>query len=245
MTLRLLDDQRLGSQRPAAGLKKAKSVRHRPGSFLREHLEGPLQAHYASTIDDPTPERFLTLIAQLERCHTNDDQGSTATFGDELLSILPDLRGFARSIIFDNGRADDLVQEAVLKAWQSRDRFQAGSNFKAWTFTILRNHFYTEQRKLKREVEDVDGVAAGRLVAPPDQFDRVTLQDVWTHITRLPASQRDALLLVAEQGMTYEEASEVLGCQVGTVKSRVSRARAFLLGSMETDEGRGRRVDRG
>ena len=238
MTLSLCDSRHLERRRLLKSDGSSKPVRPRPGSVLRDHLKSSLQAHYASTVDDPTPERLLTLIAQLEARLTHQDREATATFRNELLAALPDLRGFARSIVLDHVRADDLVQEAVLKAWQSQHRFQAGSNFKAWTFTILRNHFYTEQRKSKREVQDADGAAAGRLIAQPDQFDRVALQDVRTCIAKLPASQREALLLVAEQGMTYEEASEVLGCQVGTVKSRVSRARAFLAGAMGIDDRR-------
>ena len=89
----------------------------------------------------------------------------------------------------------------------------------------MRNQFYTEKRKSRREVADVDGAAAGQLIALADQLHRVALREVWSRIRTLPEAQQEALLLVAAQGMTYEEASAALGCQVGTVKSRVSRAR--------------------
>jgi RNA polymerase sigma-70 factor (ECF subfamily) len=135
-------------------------------------------------------------------------------------------------------RADDLVQETLLKAWSNQHRFQVGSNLNAWLFTILRNHFYSECRKHKREVEDVDGVAAERLTALPDQEDRIELQDVWSKLAKLPALQREARLLVSLHEMTYEAAAEVIGCQVGTVKSRVCRGRALLSDLLSFADGR-------
>lgn len=204
-------------------------------AFLRDHLGHQLRSLYASSTERTTPARFLKLIEQIERA-----LGVTATpgtvdpdaFREELLALLPDLRGFARSIVRDPCQADDLVQETLLRAWQNQHRYRPGSNFKAWAFTILRNQFYTERRRTKREVEDVDGAAAGRLVALSDQVDRVALQELWARIRKLPVAQQEALILVAAQGMTYEEAAAVLNCQVGTVKSRVSRAREVLVGAM-------------
>lgn len=126
------------------------------------------------------------------------------------------------------------MQETVLKAWANQGRFVPGTNLKAWLFTILRNHFYTELRKHRREVEDVDGVMAGRQVALAAQEHGSDLQVVMSHIAQLPAPQREALLLVGAQGMTYEAAAEVMGCQIGTVKSRVSRARSYLIERLGT-----------
>jgi RNA polymerase sigma-70 factor (ECF subfamily) len=104
----------------------------------------------------------------------------------------------------------------------------AGTNLKAWLCTILRNQFYTEIRKRRREVEDADGAMAAEMIAPAAQEHGSDLQTVWQYIDRLPPLQREALLLVGAQGLTYEAAAEVMGCEVGTVKSRVSRARALL-----------------
>ncbi|WP_335645523.1 sigma-70 family RNA polymerase sigma factor [Methylobacterium durans] len=117
-----------------------------------------------------------------------------------------------------------------------------GSNLNAWLFTILRNQFYSECRKHKREVEDADWVAAERLIEVPDQEDRIELQDVWGKVAKLPAVQREALLLVSVHDMTYEAAAEVIGCQVGTVKSRVSRGRALLSDLLGFADGRLSRV---
>ena len=102
----------------------------------------------------------------------------------------------------------------------------------AWLCTVLRNQFYTECRKAKREVEDADGTAAAQMIALPAQEHGIALQQVWATLAKLPPLQREALLLVGAQGMTYEAAAEVMGCQAGTMKSRVSRARAFLAGSL-------------
>jgi RNA polymerase sigma-70 factor (ECF subfamily) len=95
--------------------------------------------------------------------------------------------------------------------------------------TILRNQLYTEMRKRKREVEDADGAMAAQMIAPASQEHGSDLRVVWQHLDRLPALQREALLLVGAQGLTYEAAAEVMECEVGTVKSRVSRARKLLV----------------
>ena len=126
-------------------------------------------------------------------------------------------------------RADDLVQETFARAWTKWHHFTPGTNFTAWLFTILRNQLYSDLRKRKREVEDAEGVQAGKLAAPAGQEDASTLKVVWERIGNLPEVQRQALLLVGAEGRTYEEAASLLGCQVGTVKSRVSRARALLV----------------
>jgi len=142
--------------------------------------------------------------------------------------MLPGLRAFAMSLIPNEARADDLVQETLLKAWAKQEQFVPGTNLKAWLCTILRNQLYTEIRKRKREVEDADGAMAAQMTAPAAQEHGSDLRTIWQHISRLPALQREALLLVGAQGLTYEAAAEVMGCEVGTVKSRVSRARTLL-----------------
>jgi RNA polymerase sigma factor (sigma-70 family) len=199
---------------------------------VQAHLGSQLQAAYAVLTAAKLPQRFLDLIAQLDIALAGKDGPTSGGFRQDLLAALPGLRAFALSLVTDAVRADDLVQETVLKAWSNQNRFEPGSNLKAWLCTILRNQFYTEIRKRKREVEDVDGVAAAQMVAPAGQEHAVDLHVIQREMAKLPVAQREALLLVGAQGMTYEAAAEVIGCQVGTVKSRVSRARAQLAGSL-------------
>jgi len=197
---------------------------------VRAHLGSELQALYATFLAEPQPDGLLDLIAKLESASVPTATGSESTFRAELLTALPGLRAFAVSLAINQTTADDLVQETLLKAWANRHRFEPGSNLKAWLCTILRNQFYTECRKRKREVEDADGIQAGKVVTPAAQEASSDLRLVWQYLGKLPASQREALLLVGAQGMTYEAAAELIGCQVGTMKSRVSRARTLLAG---------------
>ena len=151
-----------------------------------------------------------------------------ASLRDELLAAIPSLRAFAISFTNNRDRADDLVQETILRAWANIDKFQSGTNLNAWLFTILRNQFHSEYRKRKREVEDADGSYAARLRTHPDQHSRLDLEDFQAALITLPLDQREALLLVGAQGMSYEEAAAVCNVAVGTVKSRVNRARSRL-----------------
>lgn len=151
-----------------------------------------------------------------------------AGFRDEIVACLPNLRAFARSIAVDAARADDLVQDTIVKALANADKFQPGTNVVAWLFTILRNHYYTELRNRRREVEDGDGVYAARLVSLPRQIGNLEMGDFQKALAALPAEQREALVLVGGSGFSYEEAAEICGCAVGTIKSRVNRARARL-----------------
>lgn len=199
---------------------------------VRDHLGAQLQAFYASIVAEVQPQRHLDLIARLETALIARGNAVASEFRRDLLAALPGLRGFAVSLVVDPSRADDLVQETLVKAWANQHRFQSGSNLMAWLCTILRNQFYTECRKRKREVEDADGAAAAQMIAPAAQEHGVDLQKVWAKLAKLPPLQREALLLVGAQGLTYEAAADLVGCQVGTVKSRVSRARAFLAGSL-------------
>jgi RNA polymerase sigma-70 factor (ECF subfamily) len=199
---------------------------------VRDHLGRQLQAVYASLTTEEQPQRLLDLIAQLDVALGTQDTGAASKFRDDLLAALPSLRTFAISLVRNSTRADDLVQETLLKAWSSQHRFVPGTNLTAWLFTILRNQFYTDCRKGKREVEDADGAEAAKIITLPTQEHGIELQKVWTILEKLPAAQREALLLVAGQGMTYEAAADLVGAQTGTMKSRVSRARAFLAASL-------------
>ncbi|WP_204165276.1 sigma-70 family RNA polymerase sigma factor [Methylobacterium radiodurans] len=152
-----------------------------------------------------------------------------AEMRDMLLGAIPALRAFAFSLTYDLDRSDDLVQDTLVRAWTRADTFRRGTNLTAWLFTILRNLFYSEQRKRKREVEDADGSIAGRLASLPEQEVRVEMEAFRNALDRLPFAQREALILVGAQNFTYEEAAEICGVPAGTMKSRVSRARLRLI----------------
>jgi RNA polymerase sigma-70 factor, ECF subfamily len=149
-------------------------------------------------------------------------------FGNDLLRELPRLRAFARSMARNPDRADDLVQETLAKAWAHRSKFKAGTNLRAWLFTILRNTYFGELRARRREVADSDGYHAAQLASPPGQLQHLELQDLAVAFAGLTAVQREALFLVGVSGLAYEEAARIGGCAVGTIKSRVSRARQIL-----------------
>ena len=149
-------------------------------------------------------------------------------FRRELISIIPNLRAFAASLSGSFDRADDLVQETLVKAWDKQHTFQPGTNLKAWLFTILRNEFYTQMRKKGREVQDVDGIHAMQLAGHPEQHGHLDLQDFRKALDQLPDDQREALILIGASGFSYEEAAEICKCAVGTIKSRVARGRVAL-----------------
>jgi RNA polymerase sigma-70 factor, ECF subfamily len=158
-------------------------------------------------------------------------QGSTtqaSTVRDALIGAVPNLRAFAISLTGDYHVADDLVQETLLKAWTHRDKFEPGTNLRAWLFTILRNTYFSDFRKRRREVQDVDGEKAALLSTLPEQYGHLDLADFRAALKKLSSDQREALLLVGAEGFSYEEAAEISGCAVGTVKSRVNRARVRL-----------------
>ena len=147
---------------------------------------------------------------------------------EALVAAIPNLRAFAISLTGDHHKANDLVQDTLLKAWANRDKFEVGTNLKAWLFTILRNTYFSDIRKRRRELQDVDGQAASQLVSPPEQNGHLDLADFRKALAFLSADQREALLLVGAEGYSYEEAAAISGCAVGTVKSRVNRARVHL-----------------
>ncbi len=147
---------------------------------------------------------------------------------DQILELLPNLRAFAFSLTNDPIRVDDLVQDTFLRAWANIDRFERGSNLGAWLFTILRHAFYTEHRKRRREVEDPEGTHVARLKVLPEQEAALAMAELRLALALLPRSHREALLLVAVEGMTYEEVARLQGVAVGTIKSRVNRARTQL-----------------
>lgn len=147
---------------------------------------------------------------------------------EAILKAVPSLRAFAVSLSGNVDRADDLVQETLLRALANIDSFRPGTNLPAWLFTILRNQFRSEYRKRRREVEDVDGKYSERLKVQPEQMSKVEFNELREALTQLPDDQREALVLVGASGFSYEEAAEICGCAVGTIKSRVNRARTRL-----------------
>ena len=152
---------------------------------------------------------------------------------DSMLGATPNLRAFAISLTSNVDRADDLVQETLMRAIANIDRFQPGTNMQAWLFTILRNLFHSEYRKRRREVEDADGKYAATLAIQPHQGAHLDFEDLQKALGRLPHDQREALLLVGASGFSYEQAAEICGCAVGTIKSRVNRARNRLAELMD------------
>jgi RNA polymerase sigma-70 factor (ECF subfamily) len=154
-------------------------------------------------------------------------------FKTELVQLIPHLRAFARTLCGDPASADDLAQDAMMKAWDARASFQMGTNMKAWTFMILRNQFYSEKRRSWRQTQLDQEAAERTLVAVDDPEAPVALDELRQGLAMLPAEQREALILVGAGGFAYEEAAEICDCAVGTVKSRVSRARRALHAILE------------
>jgi len=155
---------------------------------------------------------------------------------EALLAAVPSLRAFAISLSGQVDRADDLVQDTLLRALSNLHRFEPGTNLNAWLFTILRNLFHSEYRKRRREVEDPDGSYAGRLKVQPEQGSHLDFEDFRSALSQLPSDQREALLLVGASGFSYEEAANICGCAVGTIKSRVNRARLRLASILNVDD---------
>ena len=178
-----------------------------------------------------------------ERVTNGDDaprkdatSSNAASFKRELTAVIPHLRAFARGLCGRPDLADDLVQETLLKAWAAQDRFEPGTSMRAWTFVILRNAYLTDMRR-NRFRADYDEVVAERiLVAPPGQEAPLHLSDMHRALLTLPPERREALLLVGAGGFSYEEAAQICQCAVGTIKSRVGRARAALAQMIESGQ---------
>lgn len=153
-----------------------------------------------------------------------------------IVAAIPNLRAFAMSLCGQSALADDLVQETLVRAWAKSALYRDGTNLMAWLFTILRNEFYSHLRKRKREVEDIDGDHASRLVSAPAQIPTLDVRDFQSALALLPENQREAIILVGAAGFSYEEAADIMGCAMGTVKSRLNRARTRLEEILDGDE---------
>lgn len=196
-----------------------------------------LQARRADSDPEPSPpgtehgkQRGATSVEPLLR--------------DQILGLLPNLRAFALFLANDPTRADDLVQETILRAWAKIDHFERGTNLEAWLFTILRHSFFSAYRKRKREVEDPEGKYAKSLRIQPEQETCLLMSDLRRALVRLPPEQREALILVGVRGITYESAAAICGVAVGTIKSRVNRARDRLAHMLQVEDRRDLGPDR-
>jgi RNA polymerase sigma-70 factor (ECF subfamily) len=174
---------------------------------------------------------------------TGADSASEKKFKDDLIALIPHMRAFARTMTGNPAQADDLAQEALAKAWQCRDSFTMGTNMKAWAFMILRNQFYSDMRRAWRSVQLDQDAAERTLLASDDPNAPLELNELRMALASLPVDQREAVILVGAGGMSYEEAADICNCAVGTVKSRVSRARDALRriiesGDYKRDDGR-------
>ena len=165
---------------------------------------------------------------------TELDAAGEAAFRQDLTALIPNMRAFARTLTGNAASADDLAQEALMKAWRNRSGFQAGTNLKAWTFMILRNQFYTDRRRDWRSLPLDQEVAETTLVAVDDPSAAIEVEELRQALNHIPTTQREAIVLVGAGGLSYEDAARVCGCPIGTMKSRVSRARTALVALLET-----------
>jgi RNA polymerase sigma-70 factor (ECF subfamily) len=195
---------------------------------VREHLGQQLRGVYSDLIASDLPQDLARLIGRLESSIRVPKAPHDPDFVQELLNSMRPLRAFAISLTHDVDRAEDLVQSTLLKACDRRNRFEQGTCLQAWLFTILKNDFYTEHRKRKREVEDIEGSYAARLISMPEQLSGLELQDLSKALSQLPPWQREVLLLIGAEGISYEEIAGRQHVSVGTIKSRVNRARHHL-----------------
>lgn len=190
-------------------------------SVTLDQLGGWLRQAFAAVAAAPVPPALQALLDQL-------GDGNDARFRADLAAVIPQLRAYGRSLSGNADLADDLVQETMLKAWQARDRFVAGSSMRAWTSVILRNAYFSIARRARFKGEWDEFAADLLLAVPPSQEHRLALGDLHRALMELPVPQREALILMGAGGMSCEEVAEISQCAVGTVKSRVARARAAL-----------------
>jgi RNA polymerase sigma-70 factor (ECF subfamily) len=191
---------------------------------IRVHLGDQLRSLYGDPAREKLPRdlaRLADRVAQVIRAHTEPvDQAFIAG----VMAALPNLRNFAMSLT----KRVDQVQDTVLRALSKHSHFEVGTNLQAWLFTILRNGHFSAHRKTRREVEDAEGVHAASMITIPDQEDRIAIRDLSAALDQLPREQREAIILVGAEGLSYDDAAEALGVKVGTIKSRVNRARTRL-----------------
>ena len=210
----------------------------------QDWIASQLRRVYDEALQEDIPADMLALLEQLDETPERStprtrtpERRREPSFAADLVAAIPMLRGFARSLSGNRDRADDLVQETLAKAIANRDKYRQGTNLHAWLVTILRNQYYSEGRRRWREVSDAEGTHAARLTEAPEHDSRMEMREFLGALQMLPPDQREALVLVGASGLSYEEAAEVLGTRIGTVKSRVSRARARLEALLDGGEG--------
>ncbi|MGI4878567.1 MAG: sigma-70 family RNA polymerase sigma factor [Janthinobacterium lividum] len=219
-----------GKARNASRVKAAAPAQH--PEAVRD-VGAYLRTAFAEASEAELPQMFVDLLTKLgdgdeKVAYVRPEALSDTDFKAQLGQVIPHLRAFGRSLSGSRDLADDLVQETLLKAWAARDRFQAGTNMRAWTFIILRNLFLSQMRRARFKGE-WDDFTADRLLAMPAGQDRqIDLSDLQRGLLQLPQAQREALILVGAGGFAYEEAASICNCAVGTIKSRVARGRAAL-----------------
>lgn len=184
-----------------------------------------LRDMFAHAASEPLPDRFLDLLAELNAADTEECE---QRFRDELIAVRPRLRSYARSLTRNSDEAEDLLQEALLKAWAARSSFAQGTNMGAWMRTILRNHFFSQRRRARFQAEYDEAAAEQQLAQPPTQGASLELQELARALDRLPETQREAVLLAGLDALDYEEVAQRTATSLGTVKSRISRGRAAL-----------------
>lgn len=199
-------------------------------AHVHAHLGLQLREYYSQDVEIDASSRLGRVLGRLSAALDAAEAGHEvpAAFKDDLIGMVPRLRRYALSLTRDAVEADDLVQFTLLRAWQHRTKFTSGTNLVAWLFAILRNGFINGRRKHRLEVPDPDGIHAAALVRPADQEHKLDIRDLQAALDRLEPTYREALLLVAVEGLSYEAAADAIGCPTGTVKSRVSRARDWL-----------------
>jgi RNA polymerase sigma-70 factor (ECF subfamily) len=177
----------------------------------------------------PRPARRRGKQAEIAQGKDQVTHPPKESLRDAFVAAIPHLRAFALSLCRDEQRADDLVQEALVKGWQKRESFEQGTNLKAWLFTILRNNYFSDLRRKSQMPVEANGDFVERLSEHPAQSGHLDLQDFVAALGTLEPTQREALILVGAEGFTYEEAAQICGCPVGTIRSRVNRARRRLV----------------
>jgi RNA polymerase sigma-70 factor, ECF subfamily len=177
----------------------------------------------------------MLVVSEQAKTETKINPPQTQVFREKLIAEIPGLRVFAISLAHSRHTADDLVQDTLLKAWSHSGSFTQGSNMRAWLFTILRNTYYSLYRKRSREVQDTDGMYSERVAVQANQHGVVDLADFRIALAKLPDDQREVLILVGAAGLSYEEAAEICKIPIGTVKSRVNRARVKLAELLSMD----------
>jgi RNA polymerase sigma-70 factor, ECF subfamily len=209
-------------------------------TYTKAKIGQQLRAMYDEVITQGVPNRFAEILGRLDETSPEEEVAArktktrgrmappTESVRAAMLAAVPSLRAFAISLCGNVDRADDLVQEALLRAWGNLDSFEPGTNMSAWLFTILRNVFRSEYRKRRREVEDADGSYAESLTSLPGQTSHLEMDEFRKALDVLPSEQRESLILVGASGFSYEEAAQICGCAIGTIKSRVNRARRRL-----------------